>query len=138
MAFACTRVLSYRIALASSLNLPQVLPQRFEAAVPDAHSVNTVRTAVLNNETGTNWPELLQNEPFWVHFIQHKYAADLEFKLRRFQRLLEVADQQLASGLISEGQYVNRLNGVRDARASAENKRIRELTRQEWTAFVVG
>ncbi|SFB18593.1 NEL-type E3 ubiquitin ligase domain-containing protein [Pseudomonas sp. NFPP24] len=138
MAFACTRVLSYRIALASSLNLPQVLPQRFEAAVPDARSVNTVRTAVLNNETGTNWPELLQKEPFWVHFIQHKYAADLEFKLRRFQKLLEVADQQLASGLISEGQYVNRLNGVRDARASAENKRIRDFTHQEWTAFVIG
>lgn len=136
----CTRIFSYRIALASSLDLPKVLPERFEVqtVLPNAGSVNAMLQQILQREFGVNWPELLQKEPYWVQFIQHKYAVALELKLRRFQGLLEVAEQQLASGLINEGQYVRRLTEVRVARESAENKRIREFTFQEWTAFVVG
>lgn len=136
----CTRILSYRIALANSLDLPQVLPERFEAptVLPNADSVNLMRQYILQKEFRVNWPELLQQEPYWVRFIQHKYAVALELTLRRFQGLLEGAEQQLASGLINEGQYVRSLNQVRVARGLAENKRIRKFTLQEWTAFVVG
>lgn len=136
----CTRILSYRIALASSLDLPAVLPERFEAqtVLPPADSANAMRRQILQRELHVDWPVLLQKEPYWVQFIQHKYAVALELKLRRFRGLLDVADQQLASGLINEGQWVRRLAEVRVARELAENKRIREFTRQEWTAFVVG
>ncbi|WP_330212260.1 NEL-type E3 ubiquitin ligase domain-containing protein [Pseudomonas sp. Z18(2022)] len=137
---ACTRILSYRIALATSLDLPQVLPERFSAstAIPDAQSVDTLRRAILRQESGINWPARLQRAHHWVTFLERKYTTRFESVLKRFDRALEIATDKVANGLMTEGEYLNYITVLQGARQMAKNTLIEGLTQQEWENFVVG
>ena len=136
---ACTRIMSYRIALAASLDLPVTLAARFDAptAIPDAYSVNTLRQRILREEFAMNWPVRVQQEPYWIEFLELKYAARFTAALKRYERPLEMATEKVASGSMTEGQYLNYIATLQAARQIAKNELIQELTLQEWTDFVI-
>ena len=137
---ACTRILVYRIALAPSLDLPLVLPSRFDAptALPDVGSVNTMRQGILREEQGMNWPERLRNKGYWVEFLERKYAQRFTSALKGFDRPLELASDKVANGLMTEGAYLNYISTLQAARQKAKNELIWQLTLEEWNAFVIG
>lgn len=134
----CTRILSYRIALAASLDLPQVLSERFDAptAVPDARSINTLRQNILREEQGVNWPDWLQGKHYWLAFLERKYAARFASALKGFDRSLESATNKVGSGVMKEGEYLNYIAVLQGARQKVKNALIGQMTLEEWQDFV--
>ncbi|MBF6028787.1 hypothetical protein ICY20_13665 [Pseudomonas sp. P115] len=137
---ACTRILSYRIALAPSLELPLVLPGRFDepTEVPDAHSVYTLRQNILRQEDGWSWPAHVQHEPDWVEFLERKYAQRFTSELKEHDRSLQRATDKVEKGLMTEGAYLNHVRTLQAARQTAKDELIRQLTLEEWNEFVIG
>lgn len=137
---ACTRILSYRVALATSLNLPQTLSGRFDdpTQAPNAHSVDTLRQSILREEFGMNWPARLQGEYHWVAFLERKYASRFASALKGFDRFLEIGTDKAGSGVMSEGEYLNHIAVLGAARQKAKNALVAQLTLQEWEDFVIG
>lgn len=135
---ACTRILSYRIALAVSLDLPRVLPGRFDGPIKglDAQSVTSVRQSILRDEQRMNWPVPLHKEPYWVAFLQRKYEDRFASWLKGYNRPLEIADGKVSSGLMTEGAYLNYISVLQAVRHTAEARLIEQLTLQEWNNFV--
>ena len=136
---ACVRLLAYRIALASSLDLPLALPGRFDAAtaVPDAPSVNRILQLVKREELRLNWPSRLENEEYWVEFLERKYPQRFEAALDQYRRELELATDKVTNGDMNEGTYKNEIETLAVRMRQAKADLVRELTLQEWTEFVI-
>ncbi|MBD8738086.1 hypothetical protein IFR41_00995 [Pseudomonas fluorescens] len=136
---ACVRFLAYRIALASSLDLPLALPGRFDAAtaVPDAPSVIRILRLIKNEELNLNWPSRLENEEYWVEFLERKYPQRFEAALAHYQRELERATDKVTNGDINEGTYKHALESLAVQMRQAKADLVRVLTLQEWTEFVI-
>ena len=137
---ACARILAYRIALASSLDLPLAPPGRFDRpnAVPRPESVNELRTRILREEVGLNWPVRVSAEEFWVEFLERKYATGFEAFLAHYDRDLERAQEQVDSGELDEGAFLGVVSNLQALRRTDEGTLIAQLTQQEWTAFLIG
>ncbi|KRP58826.1 dermonecrotic toxin domain-containing protein [Pseudomonas trivialis] len=137
---ACTRIYSYRIALADSLDLPLVLASRFNTplARPDDLSVATLRASILREEVGMNWPLNLRGEEHWVEFLKRKYRSRFATALRGYDRLMEIAGNKVADAVMTEGEYLRYVHTLQAARRTAENTLVAELTEREWTDFVIG
>lgn len=137
---ACTRIHSYRIALAASLDLPLVLASRFNIplAQPDGASVDMLRTRLLREEVGMNWSLHLRKEEHWVEFLKRKYRSRFAAALRGYDRLLEIASNKVADAVMTEGEYLRYVQTLQAARLTAENAVVAELTDREWTDFVTG
>ncbi|OIN54113.1 NEL-type E3 ubiquitin ligase domain-containing protein [Pseudomonas costantinii] len=137
---ACARILAYRIALAATLDLPLALSGRFDlaSAVPRGESVNELRTRVLREEFGLNWPERVRGEEYWVEFLELKYTARFESFLGHYDRDLERALEQVDSGAMDEGAYLAFVSNIQTLRKADENTLITQLTQEEWTDFVIG
>ncbi|MBC3198665.1 dermonecrotic toxin domain-containing protein [Pseudomonas poae] len=135
---ACTRIHSYRIALAASLDLPLVLVSRFNIplAQPDGASVDMLRTRILREEVGMNWSLHLRKEEHWVEFLKRKYRSRFAAALRGYDRLLEIASNKVADAVMTEGEYLRYVQTLQAARLTAENAVVAELTDREWTDFV--
>ncbi len=137
---AFTRIHSYRIALAASLDLPLVLASRFNVplAQPDNLSVDTLRASILREEVGMNWPLHLRSREHWVEFLKRKYRSRFATTLRGYDRLMEIASNKVADAVMTEGEYLRYVQTLQAARATAENALVAELTDREWTDFVIG
>lgn len=133
-------ILAYRIALAPSLDLPLAPPGRFDRpnAVPGPESVNELRTRILREEFGLNWPKTVIAEEFWVEFLERKYATHFEAFLGHYDRDLERALEQVDSGELNEGAFLEYVSNLQALRRIDVNTLIAQLTQQEWTAFVIG
>ena len=137
---ACTRILSYRIALANILNLPEVLSERFDAPteVPDTRSVNILSQAIVGEELQMPWPSFLEKQHYWVTFLERKYAGRFATALKGYVRPLEIAADKVADAKMNEGEYLNYIGTLQAARQKTRNELIRQLTLEEWNDFVIG
>ncbi|WP_426133873.1 NEL-type E3 ubiquitin ligase domain-containing protein [Pseudomonas sp. PWP3-1b2] len=133
------RSLVYRIALASGLNLPLAPAGRFDSpnAVPRAESVDELRTHILREELGLNWPDRVKNEEIWVEFLERKYVSRFESFLGHYDRDLERALEAVEQGEMSEGAYMSYVDTIQSLRKVDETTLIAQLTQEEWTAFVI-
>lgn len=134
----CVHILVYRLALAVSLDLPLALPGRFgiATAVPDADSVNELRRRILRDESQFNWPAKLEDEEYWVAFLERKYSQRFEAALKQFHRALELATAKVGTGEMNEAEYKNYIETLAVPMNNAKTGLVRELTRSEWMAFV--
>ena len=135
----CARILAYRIALASGLDLPIALPGRFDtkASVPDADSVNALRERIVREEVDFNWPQRLVVEEYWEEFLERKYPQRFEAALRQYRRALELATDKVGSEDMSEGEYKNYLETLAVLMRKARTNLIGELTATEWTSLEI-
>ncbi len=130
---ACTRILSCRIALQVPLELLEVLPERFNVPIAEL-STETIRAltqSILGKEREMNWPAWLQNQSYWIEFIERKYANRLAAALNQYDRPLELATHNANNGVMNQGQYLQYVDTLQAARQIAKNQLIQVLTLEE-------
>lgn len=137
---ACFLILSFRIALAQTLDLPLTLPGRFDVPIVgvDARSVNELRGRILRAEFGLNWPARVQKEGGWLAFLEGKYADRFLVALKGYDRALELATDRVGRGEMTEREYLDYISVLQATRRKAKDELVRQLTLKEWSDFVIG
>ena len=137
---ACFLIMSFRIALARTLDLPLTLPGRFDIPIVgvDARLVNDLCGRILRAEFGLNWPARVQKEGGWLAFLEGKYVDGFLAALKGYDRALELATDRVGRGEMTEREYLDYISVLQATRQKAKDELVRQLTLKEWNDFVVG
>ncbi|TSD75882.1 hypothetical protein FFI16_005420 [Pseudomonas sp. KBS0710] len=133
---ACTRILSCRIALQVPLELLEVLPERFNVPIAELRpeTIRELTQIILSKERKINWPAWLQNQSYWIEFLERKYANRLAAALNQYDRPLELATRNANNGVMTQGQYLHYVDTLQAARQITKNQLIQVLTLEELEA----
>ena len=121
----------YHIQLANRMGLPaRPTSMRFEqiADVTQAE-VEVARQFVMNQETATALNASIEMRDFWIDFLEKKYSELFSVSDEPYQMRLDV----LFSGRESEssGNYLARLEAIKEERNLARKALVARLTAQE-------
>ncbi|WP_296267866.1 NEL-type E3 ubiquitin ligase domain-containing protein [Pseudomonas sp. UBA6562] len=125
-------VLAYRVGLREALDLPAQPHDMLFAAVSgvDPVRLEEARVAVLTGEQQDVRVQALAQRDFWRTWLERHYADRFEAMDAPFQARLAALMEQVEAGASVEGEYLSRMNAVRDEREASRTALILSLTEE--------